>query len=206
MRFFGQKPPITAEYARYPVPVERIRPLSAEEARAGLATLKDPANMETYGERDKAYPSAVCYYRAPFLAETAAAVADHIRPKLPFDIVETYWYARLYGTGDKLDIHVDRGACFVSVSVCFGYEFNELFPPGSAWALSALATQSDGSDREIAFDLNPGEGMLYPGCSAPHWRDVFLGALCGQAFFHYVPADAETFGEYFGDQTTRSRR
>ncbi len=41
--------------------------------------------------------------------------------------------------------------------------------------------------------------MLYPGCSAPHWRNVFLGKHCGQAFFHYAPAVADTFGAYFGD-------
>lgn len=205
MRFYGQKAPIAEAYAQFPVPIARISPLSAEEAQREYETLKDPANIESYGERDKAYPSAVCFYRAPFLAETAAAVAAHIRPLLPFDIVETYWYARLYGTGDKLDIHVDRGACFVSVSVCFGYDFNDLFPAGSAWSLGALDDSAADAPREIAFDLQPGEGMLYPGCLTPHWRDVFLGKLCGQAFFHYVPDDPQIFGEFFGDQGTRAK-
>ncbi|MDH3241012.1 MAG: hypothetical protein OEO83_10125 [Alphaproteobacteria bacterium] len=204
MRFYGPKPPIAEAYTQFPVPIARIDPLSPEDAQRGYESLKDPANIKTYGERDKAYPSAVCYYRAPFLAETAAAVAAHIRPLLPFDIVETYWYARLYGTGDKLGIHVDRGACFVSVSVCFGYDFNDLFPAGSAWALGALNDTAPGEPREIVLDLQPGEGMLYPGCLAPHWRDVFLGELCGQAFFHYVPDDPGVFGEFFHDQGTRA--
>lgn len=205
MQFYGQKPPIAEAYAQFPVPIARIHPLSPEDARRGYETLKDPDNIKTYGERDKTYPSAVCFYRAPFLAETAAAVAAHIRPQLPFDIVETYWYARLYGTGDKLAIHVDRGACFVSVSLCFGYDFNELFPEGSTWALGALDQGTGGAQREITYDLNPGEGMLYPGCLAPHWRDVFLGKLCGQAFFHYVPDDPRVFGEFFNDQGTRAQ-
>lgn len=199
MRFHGNRPPIAAEYANYPVPLRHIFPLTEAEAAEAYALLKDSNNIEAYGEPDKTYPSAVCYYRAPFLAETAAAVKRHIRPYLDYDIVETYWYARLYGMGDKLDIHVDRGACFVSVSLCFGYDFNTLFTDGSSWPIGALEEDGKGGEREALFDLKPGEGILYPGCSAPHWRDVFLGQTCGQAFFHYVPAVAQTFGEFFGD-------
>lgn len=199
MQFYGQRPPIAAEYAKYPVPIKRIDPLTGAEAAAAYALLKDADNIAAYGERDKAYPSAVCFYGAPFLADCAAAVKRHIRPYLDYEIVETYWYARLYGMGDKLDIHVDRGACFISVSICFGYDFNTLFPDGSAWPIGALGQDGDGAEREVLFALKPGEGMLYPGCSAPHWRDVFLGEHCGQAFFHYVPAVADTFGAYFGD-------
>ena len=206
MGFFGKIPPIAAAYADYPVPLKLISPLSADVAAQSYEALKDPATIETYGENDKSYPSAVCFYRAPFLADCAAAVSRQIRPLLEYDIVETYWYARLYGMGDKLDIHVDRGECFVSVSVCFGYDFNELFPQGSTWPLAALTQAPDGGEREVPFNLKPGEGVLYPGCAAPHWRDVFLGDRCGQAFFHYVPAEASTFGEYFGDKETREKR
>ena len=199
MRFHGKRPPIAAEYDKYPVPLRRINPLTGAEAAAAYGLLKDSGNVAAYGERDKTYPSAVCYYRAPFLADTAAAVMRHIRPMLDYDIVETYWYARLYGMGDKLVPHVDRGACFVSVSLCFGYDFNTLFPEGSGWAIGALAEDSEDGDREELFELQPGEGILYPGCAAPHWRDVFLGDHCGQAFFHFVPAADETFREYYGD-------
>ena len=198
MQFHGMRHPIAAEYAKYPVPLRHINPLTEAEAAEAYALLKDSHNIQAYGEPDKDYPSAVCYYTAPFLDATAAAVRRHIRPFLNYDIVETYWYARLYGMGDKLDIHVDRGACFISVSVCFGYDFNTLFPDGSSWPIGALAEDGEGGEREELFDLRPGEGILYPGCSAPHWRDVFLGEHCGQAFFHYVPAAPETFGEFFG--------
>ena len=132
MQFYGQRPPIAAEYVKYPVPIRHIDPLTGAEAAAAYELLKDADNIEAYGERDNTYPSAVCFYGAPFLADYAAAVKRHIRPYLDYDIVETYWYARLYGMGDKLDIHVDRGACFISVSICFGYDFNTLFPDGSA--------------------------------------------------------------------------
>ena len=205
MKFYGKRPPIAAEYDKYPVPLKAIRPFSPEEAAAGYALLKNQDNIATYGEQDKTYPSAVCFYGAPFLREYAETVKREIERYLDYDIVETYWYARLYGMGDRLDIHVDRGACFVSVSVCFGYDYNDLFPAGSTWPLGALAEETGGGAHDLLFDLKPGEGMLYPGCGAPHWRDVFLGEHCGQAFFHYVPADADTFGEFYGDQGTRTR-
>ena len=149
MGFFGKLPPIAAAYADYPVPVKLISPLSSGEAAQAYEALKDPATVEAFGEVDKTYPSAVCYYRAPFLADCAAAVARQIRPLLDYDIVETYWYARLYGMGDKLDIHVDRGECFVSVSVCLGYDFNDLFPQGSTWPLGALTQDQGGIEREL---------------------------------------------------------
>jgi len=199
MLFHGKRPPIAAEYTKYPVPLRRINPLSEIEATAAYELLKDSNNIAAYGEADKNYPSAVCYYQAPFLTDTAAAVKRHISPFLDYDIVETYCYARLYGMGDKLKIHVDRGACFISVSICFGYDYNNLFTDGARWPIGTLADDGEGGEREELFDLKPGEGILYPGCLAPHWRDVFLGQNCGQAFFHYVPAAEQTFGEYFGD-------
>ena len=69
-----------------------------------------------------------------------------------------------------------------------------------------MTQDPDGTEREVPFGLKPGDGMLYPGCSAAHWRDAFLGDQCGQAFFHYVPAEASIFGEYHGDKNTRKSR
>lgn len=215
MRFFGKRPPIVTEYDRWPVPISRIAPLTGEEAARAHDLLRSPRNIRRYGESDRQFPSAVCYYRVPFLDFVAERVKAHITPILGYPLLDTYWYARLYGAGDKLDIHVDREACFVSVSICLGYEYGPLFPEGSTWPIHALdespcdspsdESPSDespagaASPRTITFDLRPGEAMLYPGCSAPHWRDVFLGQACGQAFFHYVPAAPDIFGAYVGD-------
>ncbi|MBT3792597.1 MAG: hypothetical protein HN658_09925 [Rhodospirillales bacterium] len=206
MKFYKQRLPIISEYERYPVPVKQIEPFTTAEAADAYAMLKDPDIQKKHGEPDKTYPGAVCYYNLPPMAPLAEKLKQHIRPFLDFDIVETYRYARLYGMGDKLDIHVDRGACFVSVSVCFGYDYNDFLKPGQAWALGALDRKADDSETEIIFNLQPGQGMLYPGCSAPHWRDVFLGQHCGQAFFHYVPTDDAVFEEFMEDTETKKKR
>lgn len=203
MRFYGQLHPIASEYGRFPVPLRAIRPFGADEIEAGWQALKDPANVRRFGQKEKAHPNAVCYYHPPFLADTFARLGEHIRQFLDFDIVETYYYARLYGTGDELGLHTDRGECFVSVSLCFGYDFSPMFPKGSPWPIGVLEDVGDGPGKETIFPLQPGDGILYPGCSAPHWRDMFLGAHCGQAFFHWVPKDDDAFASFYGDPAHR---
>jgi hypothetical protein len=195
VQFYGKKHPIAGEYAAYPVPLKGIQPISAAQAAEGYAALNDPANIKKLGYTEAAYPSAVCYYRPPFLEDIYKSIGDYIRPFLDYDIEETYYYARLYGTGDELKIHTDRACCFVSVSLCFGYDYSPMFPKGAAWSLGAL----DPAGQAIEFKLHPGEGMLYPGCSAPHWREMFLGSHCGQAFFHWVPKIPAVFEEFYGD-------
>ena len=199
IQFFGQKHPICTEYARFPVPLRAVTPISAEQAKDAYRALSDPENINTYGKRETPYPGADCFYYPPFLNDVYKAVGDHIRQFLDFDIVETYYYARRYDTGNELKIHADRGSCFVSVSLCLGYDYSPLFPEGSAWPIGALEGTETGPGKPIEFQMQPGDGMLYPGCSAPHWRDMFLGAKCGQAFFHWVPKDDQVFGEYYGD-------
>lgn len=199
MRFYGKTHPIAEEYAHYSVPLRAIRPITAKTAAEAYQALSDPANIRKLGKQEAEYPNAVCYYRPAFLSDVFTALGEHIRQFLDFDIVETYYYARLYGTGDELKIHTDRGSCFVSVSLCFGYEYSALFPEGSAWPIAALPGSDAGPDKAVAFPLQPGEGILYPGCSAPHWRDMFLGTHCGQAFFHWVPKDDAVFGSFYGD-------
>ncbi len=201
MRYPGKLHPVIAHYPRYPVPLRAIRPLGADAVAAGWRALRDPANIRKLGRAEAVHPNAVCYYSPPFLAEAYRALTAEVRALLGYDIVETYYYARLYGTGDELKIHTDRGSCFVSVSLCFGYEYSPMFPEGSAWPIAALADEGEGpgTGRPVSFALQPGEGILYPGCSAPHWRDLFLGARCGQAFFHWVPKDAAAFGAFYGD-------
>ena len=203
MRYTGKIHPISAEYENFPVPLRAIRPIDADMAARAYAALKDPANVRTLGQKEPAYPSAVCYYRPDFLREVYDAVTAHIRQFLNFDLVETYYYARLYGPGDELRIHTDRGSCFVSVSLCFGYEYSPMFPEGSAWPLWALADEGKGPEKPVSFPFQAGDGMLYPGCSAPHWREMFLGQHCGQAFFHWVPKDDRLFAEFYGDPDKR---
>ncbi|MFM2128732.1 MAG: Pelagibacter phage [Pseudomonadota bacterium] len=203
MRYTGQIHPISAEYRNFAVPLSAIRPITAEQAGALYAEFKNPANIRQFGQKETPYPAAVCYYSPPFLREVYAEIGADIRRFLSFDLVETYYYARLYGPGDQLRIHTDRGGCFVSVSLCFGYDYSPMFPPGSAWPLMALADRGKGPEEPVSFPFQPGDGMLYPGCSAPHWREIFLGQRCGQAFFHWVPKDDRLFGEFYGDPKKR---
>ena len=155
IQFFGQKHPICTEYARFPVPLRAITPISAEQAKDAYRALSDPENINTYGKRETPYPGADCFYYPPFLNDVYKAVGDHIRQFLDFDIVETYYYARRYDTGNELKIHADRGSCFVSVSLCLGYDYSPLFPEGSAWPIGALEGTETGPGKPIEFQMQP---------------------------------------------------
>jgi hypothetical protein len=199
IQFFGQKHPICSEYARFPVPIRAITPITPDQAGEAYRALSAPENIEKYAKKETPYPGAACFYHPPFLADLYAEIGAHIRQFLDFDIVDTYFYARLYDTSNELKIHTDRGSCFVSVSLCLGYDYSPLFLEGSAWPIGVLEGTETGPGKPMEFNMEPGEGVLYPGCSAPHWREMFLGAKCGQAFFHWVPKNEQIFGEYYGD-------
>jgi hypothetical protein len=34
-------------------------------------------------------------------------------------------------------------------------------------------------------DLEPGDMLVYSGCELEHWRNEFMGNMCGQVFLHY---------------------
>jgi hypothetical protein len=90
------------------------------------------------------------------------------------ELLPTYAYSRLYTNGDVLAPHRDRPACEVSVTIQLGRSHHY------AWPIFV------GSDR---YDLAEGDGVLYAGCAAAHWRDQCVGPAdyySGQLFLHYV--------------------
>lgn len=86
-------------------------------------------------------------------------------------LVPTYSYARVYFHGDTMIRHVDRGACELSVSINLGRDGGSgglCFHPG------------------VELQMEEGDGAVYLGCEASHWRDRFNGNTLGQIFLHYV--------------------
>ena len=90
----------------------------------------------------------------------------------------TYSYLRVYKRGDVLRRHTDRPACEASLTLNLGYEAQRPWP---IW----LATASGAR----AFDLEPGDALLYHGIEVPHWRGPFEGEKAVQVFLHYVRRD-----------------
>jgi len=89
----------------------------------------------------------------------------------------TYAYARMYVPGEELEIHRDRPACEISVTLTLGYE-------GQQWPIYMGATEEKSNGNAIVIDV--GDAVLYKGCEVFHWREKFQGKWQAQVFLHYV--------------------
>jgi hypothetical protein len=92
-------------------------------------------------------------------------------------LLPTYTYARVYGEKSVLEKHVDRQACEISITLHLGGD--------TQWPI--YVEKPNGEPAKL--DLEPGDAMIYLGCSAPHWRDEFAGKEYCQAFLHYVQSN-----------------
>lgn len=103
-------------------------------------------------------------------------------------LIPTYCYSRLYGTDDVLEKHTDRDSCEVSMTVQLGRSHHYSWP-----------IYMEGQ----RFDLGVGEGIIYTGCTAEHWRDKCDPPddtyYSGQVFLHYVKENG-TRAEFAGDK------
>lgn len=106
------------------------------------------------------------------------------------ELIPTYAYARLYSNGDVLEIHSDRPACEVSMTLQLGRSHHY------SWPIYMGNTR---------FDLGEGDAVVYPGCDIEHWRNKCEGPegyYSGQVFLHYVRKNGE-FSSEVGDNKTR---
>jgi predicted 2-oxoglutarate/Fe(II)-dependent dioxygenase YbiX len=103
-------------------------------------------------------------------------------------VLPTYSYARVYHNGATLERHRDREACEISITLHLSGD--------SDWPIYIQAP--DG--REIELNLSSGDGMMYMGCVADHWRTKFEGKEYVQVFLHYVRSRGENAWAVF-DQT-----
>lgn len=105
------------------------------------------------------------------------------------ELLETYYFDRFYFSGQRLDWHIDRDPCEISVSVHVSSNLDEPWP---FW----IKTPDTYDGEEIVkkgenrfCNLSPGDGVIYKGCERPHWREPLKegeGLYYHQIFFHYV--------------------
>ena len=101
------------------------------------------------------------------------------------ELFPTYTYARMYVKGDDLKKHKDRNACEHSLTLNLYKEKD--------WTI--YMQSPDGSEHGV--ELEPGDAILYKGCEAVHWRDVYEGNMHVQVFMHYVEVDGPNAWAYF---------
>jgi alkylated DNA repair dioxygenase AlkB len=105
-------------------------------------------------------------------------------------VLPTYAYARIYGHGESLAAHRDRDACELSLSLNLDGDVS--------WPIHVQTP----SGTTCTTVLEPGDAVMYLGCSALHWRDPFPGTHCSQVFMHYVLSFGSRAHAYFDKRRT----
>ncbi|AIX22591.1 ferrochelatase [Synechococcus phage S-MbCM6] len=125
-------------------------------------------------------------YNHPLFRQAHVGIRLKIEKVIGMKLYDTYYFDRFYFNGQKLNKHIDRDACEISVTLHIG---TSLPKPAADWPVCIKTP--DNSDACVT--LNPGDAMIYKGCQSLHWRDK-LPEVVGdhyyhQVFFHYVLQD-----------------
>ena len=105
-----------------------------------------------------------------------------------------YTYARIYKKGDVLKRHKDRFSCEISTTMKLGGEDWPIYlDPVNAEIPPTNIPYTIIGNKGVKVDLEPGDMLVYSGCTLEHWREKFEGDNCAQVFLHYN--NVETQGE-----------
>ena len=99
---------------------------------------------------------------------------DDVSSIIGSKVLPTYCLARMYKNRNVLNKHTDRPACEISVTIHLSGD--------SSWPIWIKTPKGN----DVSVDLQDGDAMIYLGCVAPHWRDMYFGNDYSQVFFHYV--------------------
>lgn len=147
--------------------------ISLEEARFLHTAFKEHASVNNLTGDTQVINSSSVYNFMPFVRLLIEKIPDVSR-LLKDSVLPTYTYARIYKNGAVLERHRDRAACEISLTL-------NLFKDVD-WPI--YFQKPDG--YEVGLELEPGDAVLYLGCVADHWRNVFVGDEYSQVFMHYV--------------------
>jgi len=138
--------------------------------------------------KDQQIPNTYSHY-ADFVMETLLVkMLPVMKEHTGLDLLPTYSYARAYKKGDILKRHKDRPSCEISTTLNLG---------GDKWAIYIDPTGSNNVIDEYKNIHKPnapkgdkvvlevGDMLVYNGCELEHWREEFMGNICGQVFLHY---------------------
>lgn len=165
-----------------------INNLIDENRAKTLATgFKEFVKYNKTGGDTQAPSSPSVYNYMPFV-KLLVELTPKVSEALGEQVLPTYSYARVYSKKEILHRHRDRPACEVSVTLNLSKDKD--------WAI--WFQRPDGSEASI--EMNPGEGAMYFGCTADHWREPFKGKEYTQVFLHYVRADGPHNWAFFDNK------
>lgn len=100
-------------------------------------------------------------------------------------VLPTYTYSRVYKKGAELHAHKDRDACEISLTVHLDGD--------KEWPIFIKNPKGE----TIKLNLSSGDAMIYLGCEAEHWREMYDGERYVQVFLHYVRSRGDKSYAYF---------
>ena len=106
---------------------------------------------------------------------------------LDLDLVPTYYYQRTYLKGGAMSHHTDRPSCQRSITMNLGYSHQ--------WPIYIVNRETG---KYTEFQAEPGDALLYMGCSQEHYRDPFEGDWYSQIFLHWVEREGEIGAPHTG--------
>ena len=144
---------------------------------------------------DPQVPNSYAHYGDIVMETLLTDMHKKMQDETNLNLVPTYSYARIYYNGNVLKRHKDRPSCEISTTMNLG---------GDPWPIYLEPNKNVGIPGEngctfestnpgIKVDLNPGDMLVYSGCTLEHWREKFEGDNCVQVFLHYN--NIETQGE-----------
>jgi hypothetical protein len=131
-------------------------------------------------------PKSPAAYNLLSCVKTLVKKTQYVSELCGEDVLPTYTYGRIYKHGEALRRHQDRDACEISLTV-------NLQKDETDWPIWIQKPNGE----EVSFNLNPGDAMMYLGCTADHWREAYQGNMQTQVFFHYVRANGPRAYAYF---------
>lgn len=131
---------------------------------------------------EKQVEGSISRYNHPRYKEIQYFIKSQLEKTIGEVLYPSYYYDRFYFKGQDLEVHVDRPACEVSVSLHCSNNLDYNWP---IWFQTPEETN-------IPLITNPGDAVVYKGCERPHWREPMKGnhkSYYHQIFFHYVRRD-----------------
>lgn len=127
------------------------------------------------------------YYSDPLIETVLQASLPLVAETCGKELDPTYSYMRVYQPGEKLEPHVDRPSCEISVTVNVASKGT----PSPIWMHYK-------DNEPHAYTLNPGDAVVYKGCEAKHWRaPLKADQLNVQFMLHYVNKNGPHAGYKF---------
>jgi hypothetical protein len=158
-----------------------ITPEYAEELATGFE--KDAVEKGFLG--DSQFPNSLARYNYRHFVHLLCSKTKELSDVYQGKLLPTYSYARIYLKDGTLLPHTDREACEVSVTLCAQKSID--------WPIYIKKP----SGAVVSIELEPGDALMYRGCVAEHWRDLYTGSKHTQVFLHYVDLEGPNMQHYF---------